>query len=100
MGVRGRSVTAMAFAGLCGSATWGASALASKSCRSPGASASLCQGAGSMSGAPVVASQARVMASGATRPTWAPSSALILARVMRSCMPRAATAPPQNSTAW
>jgi hypothetical protein len=46
------------------------------------------------------ASQSRVVSSGATRPACAPSSALMLDSVMRSAIDSAATASPQNSTAW
>ena len=84
MRVGSSASTPHTWAGLCGSATCGASVDASKWWRVPGAPASLCQGPVSTPGAPCRASQSRVVSSGATRPTCAPSSALMLHRVMRS----------------
>ena len=94
------TLTSAALAGLW-AATCGASAAASKSCHSASAPGSLCQCAiSSGPRTPASRSQASVVASGATRPTCEPSSALMLDSVMRSCMDSARTASPQNSTAW
>ena len=53
-----------------------------------------------MSRAPACHSQERVSSSGAISPTCAPSSALMLASVMRSLIDNADTASPQYSIAW
>src|SRR3546814_7855777 len=73
----------------------GAKVDASKLRRSTTASGSVCQRSVSMSSVtPALRRYSTVVSSGAIRPTWAPSSALMLDKVMRSFIDSALTALP------